>query len=72
MVGLYSVGGIGKTTICMALCNEFLMEFYSKVYHLELESNNEVELTRAMLKELREIRHDILRTLNFDQVRLRS
>ena len=70
MLGLYGMGSIGKTTICRVLCNEFYVEFHGKVHHLELESNNQVELIQAMLKRLTETRHDLLETFNYDQVRI--
>lgn len=38
ILGIYGVGGIGKTTICKALCNELSNEYEGRVCHIELET----------------------------------
>lgn len=38
-LGLYGMGGSGKTTVCSALCRYFGPDF-DKVYHLEIGSND--------------------------------
>lgn len=43
-MGLSSMGGIGKTFICKALCNDFYTEFREKVCHAELERMSKEEL----------------------------
>lgn len=35
VVGLYGMGGIGKTSICKALCNEYSREFHGRLCHVE-------------------------------------
>ena len=60
IMGLYGMGGIGKTTICKALCNELSQRFNEKVCHIELESASAIEMLRKALKKLTYKRHDIL------------
>lgn len=40
-LGLYGMGGLGKTTMCKALCSHFSSEFGSKVFHVELGGHDE-------------------------------
>jgi hypothetical protein len=35
------MGGLGKTTMCKALCSHFSSEFRSKVFHVELGGHDE-------------------------------
>ncbi|KAG0554037.1 hypothetical protein KC19_12G058600 [Ceratodon purpureus] len=73
IVGLYGVGGIGKTTISKALCNNLALKFCDNVCHIELASGSELELLgrkrelellRKVLKKLSKIRHDDLDKLD--------
>ncbi|KAG0627855.1 hypothetical protein M758_2G233100 [Ceratodon purpureus] len=52
VLGLYGMGGIGKTSICKALCNDFFTKFYGKVCHAELERGSKEGLLREVLKSL--------------------
>jgi ABC-type dipeptide/oligopeptide/nickel transport system ATPase subunit len=38
-LGLYGMGGVGKTTLCKALCSYFQGEFCGRVCHVELTSD---------------------------------
>lgn len=51
-MGLYGMGGIGKTTISRALCNEMLREYSGKVCHIELGHMTSIEVQKQILKEL--------------------
>ncbi|KAG0553984.1 hypothetical protein KC19_12G053800 [Ceratodon purpureus] len=64
IIGLYGMGGIGKTTISKALCNKLALKFCDNVCHIELGSGSELELLRKTLKKLSKIRHDILNELD--------
>ncbi|KAG0598272.1 hypothetical protein M758_12G059800 [Ceratodon purpureus] len=64
IVGLYGMGGIGKTTISKALCNELAVKFCDNVCHIELGRGSELELLRKALKKLSKIRHDVLDKLD--------
>ena len=39
MIGLYGVGGMGKTEICKMMCNEMDGEFDGKVCYVELRNS---------------------------------
>ncbi|KAG0554032.1 hypothetical protein KC19_12G058100 [Ceratodon purpureus] len=64
IIGLYGMGGIGKTTIGKALCNELSSKFHDKVCHIEFGSGTEMELLRKTLKTCTQIRHDVLDELD--------
>ena len=68
VVGLYGMGGIGKSSICKALCNEFFTEFRGRVCYAELERRSEEELLRDVLKNLTQASLESLDRYNLDQV----
>lgn len=68
VMGLYGMVGIGKTSICKALCNEFYTEFHGKVCHAELERVLEDELLREVLKKLSSTSHEQLDGFNGNEV----
>jgi replication-associated recombination protein RarA len=68
LMGLYGVGGIGKTTLCQILCNEFSTKMQGRVDHVELGSASNLELLQGALKTLTTKSHDVLNGLNLSQV----
>ena len=67
-VGLYGMGGMGKTTMCKALCNELFSEFRGRVCHAELERLSGEELLRDVLKRLSDARKEVTDRCNLGQV----
>lgn len=51
-IGLYGMGGIGKTTICKSLCNDYHVEFNGKVWHAELGRKSPEEIQKDVLRHL--------------------
>jgi Ni2+-binding GTPase involved in maturation of urease and hydrogenase len=68
VMGLYGMGGIGKTSICKALCNEFVTRFPGRVCHAELERKSKEELLREVLRRLTDTSHEVLKGWNEDEV----
>ncbi|KAG0577398.1 hypothetical protein KC19_5G153200 [Ceratodon purpureus] len=67
VMGLYGIGGIGKTTICKVLCNKLFKEFRGRVCHTELKREFQLELFQEVLKILTDTRHDNLERMNIDK-----
>jgi len=67
VVGLYGVGGIGKTTICKAMCNDLSKEFHDKVCHVELGSQSE-KVFKEVLGKLMDKSLEHLGAMNVDKV----
>jgi uridine kinase len=68
VVGMYGVGGIGKTTICKALCNELSSRFHDNVCHVEFGQGSELKLLQKALKRLTTLNHEMLDKLDLEEV----
>ncbi|KAG0600756.1 hypothetical protein M758_11G058300 [Ceratodon purpureus] len=68
VMGVYGMGGIGKTSICKALCNEYETRFCGRVCHAELERISKAELLRQVLKRLTDLSHELLDRWNEDEL----
>jgi GTPase SAR1 family protein len=60
VVGLYGMGGVGKTTISKALCNQMFGDFCGKVCHIEL-GGNDMKSLKEVLRELTGASSEILK-----------
>ncbi|KAG0604323.1 hypothetical protein M758_10G162600 [Ceratodon purpureus] len=69
VMGLYGIGGIGKTTMCKAMCNEVFKRFGGRVCHVELNTTSEVEILGNVLRRLSTIEHEHVGGLNIDECR---
>ena len=69
VLGLYGMGGIGKSTILKVLCNEYYTKFQGRVCHLEFNKvATEHQLLQEALKKLTDTRPELLEGLNIDMV----
>lgn len=59
LIGLYGVGGIGKSRMCKSMYNEFVSK---------LENKSQIELLQETLKKLTNTNQDSLSGLNEDEV----
>ncbi|KAG0559593.1 hypothetical protein KC19_10G116800 [Ceratodon purpureus] len=69
VMGLYGIGGIGKTTMCKAMCNEVFERYEGRVCHVELNTTSEVEILRSVLRRLSTIELEHVGGLNIDECR---
>lgn len=70
VVGLYGVGGIGKTSFCKYLCNHFDEGFCGRVCHVEFGKGTTLETLHMVLKKLGNRTSEHLKDLSEDQVRV--
>ena len=53
VLGLYGMGGLGKTTISKSLCNHFNREFLGRVCYIEIkEGMDALERQRIVMRKL--------------------
>lgn len=53
VLGLYGLGGMGKTLLCKALCSHFRKEYAGRVCHVECSKvSGSLELQNLILDEL--------------------
>ncbi|KAG0570622.1 hypothetical protein KC19_6G175800 [Ceratodon purpureus] len=64
VVGVYGVGGMGKTTLCNLLCNRFCEKSDVKSSHVELGSKSSGKLLKKVLKDLTNTDQDFVKGLD--------
>ena len=68
MIGLYGLGGMGKTQICKLMCNELDGEFDGKVCHVELGKQSKHELIKKILTTLTNTSVEVVQEVGEDKV----
>ena len=68
MIGLYGLGGMGKTQICKIMCNELDGEFDGRVCHVELEKQSKHELVKKVLTTLTNTSAEVVQEVGEDKV----
>jgi len=71
VVGIYGVGGIGKTSTCKTLCNEFSSKFEGRICHIEfpvVPSSVSKEFFQKVLRGLIRKSMDVIQQLEEGQV----
>jgi Holliday junction resolvasome RuvABC ATP-dependent DNA helicase subunit len=68
VIGLYGVGGMGKTQICKIMCNEMDGEFDGKVCHVELGKQSKHELVKKVLSTLTNTSAEVVQEVGQDKV----
>ncbi|KAG0570618.1 hypothetical protein KC19_6G175400 [Ceratodon purpureus] len=64
VVGVYGVGGMGKTTLCNLLCNKLFEKSDVKSSHVELGSKSSRKLLKEVLKDLTNNDQDFVKGLD--------
>lgn len=64
ILGLYGIGGMGKTLICKALCDHFSDEYSGRVCYVDCWDGAHLELLKSILKELTDIDTTALQTIS--------
>lgn len=73
ILGLHGMGGVGKTRLCMALCNHFHTEYIGKICYVEVQSDgNVLELQKMILKRLTFASEDLLDSITTIEEVLRT
>lgn len=73
ILGLHGMGGVGKTRLCMALCNHFHTEYIGKICYVEVQSDGYVlELQKMILKRLTFASEDLLDSITTIEEVLRT
>jgi GTPase SAR1 family protein len=70
ILGVYGVGGIGKTTACKVLCNDYFEEFEGKVCHVEFGVGNKFSILQEILKRLTETNQELMKNFSEDEVHM--
>ena len=68
MIGLYGLGGMGKTQICKLMCNEMDGEFDGKVCHVELGKQSKHDVVNKILTTLTNTSVEVVQEVGKDKV----
>jgi Holliday junction resolvasome RuvABC ATP-dependent DNA helicase subunit len=68
VIGLYGLGGMGKTQICKIMCNELDGEFDGRVCHVELGNQSKHDLVKKVLTTLTNTSVEVVQEVGEDKV----
>ena len=68
LLGIWGVGGIGKTTTCKVLCNEYFKEFEGRVCHVEFGVGDMFQMVREVLLRLTDTTSEVIGRFSIGEV----
>ena len=68
ILGIWGVGGTGKTTTCKVLCNKYFEEFEGRVCHVEFGVGDMLQMLQEVLRRLTDTISEVIGRFSIGEV----